>query len=166
MRLRSLGLERRARLLPRSRLRSASPGSGVRPTFVQRIGVSSGGREGHCVSTVARGGRVDSTGAAAVFFIGGILRMAVGATAVGLWLSRGRAVWIRSVSIVISFLAFFVSFVILDGIAKPTLGEVGPIYMSDEAGILVTAIVWLVIAAALLRMRPAASSGDTRFQAA
>ena len=104
---------------------------------------------------VATDGRVDSTGAAAVFFIGGILLMAVGATAVGLWLSRGRAVWIRSVSILISFLAFFVSFVILDGIAKPTLGEVGPSYMSDEAGILVTAIVWLFIAAALLRTRPA-----------
>ena len=114
----------------------------------------------------ATDGRVDSTGAAAVFFIGGIPLMAIGATAVGLWLSRGRALWIRSVSIVISFLAFFVSFVILDSIAKPTLGEVGPSYMTDEAGILVTAIFWLLVAAALLRTRPPASSGDTSFQAA
>lgn len=109
---------------------------------------------------VATDGRVDSTGAAAVFFIGGILLMATGATAVGLRLTRGRAGWVRSLAIVLSLLAFFVSFVVLDSIAKPTLGELGPSYMSDEAGILVTAIFWFLIAGALLRTRSASISEE------
>lgn len=109
---------------------------------------------------VATDGRVDSTGAAAVFFIGGILLMATGATAVGLRLTRGRAGWVRSIAIVISLLAFFVSFVVLDSVAKPTLGQLGPRYMSDEAGILVTAIFWFLVAGALLHVRIASISKE------
>jgi uncharacterized membrane protein len=53
----------------------------------------------------------------------------------------------------LSVVGFFVSFVILDSLAKPTLGEVGPSYMIDEAGILVTALFWLLVAGALVRLR-------------
>lgn len=117
---------------------------------------------GKMVVIVVTDGRVDSTGAAAVFFIGGILFMAVGATGVGLWLTRGRAIWVQVASMLLSVIGFFVSFVILDSIAKPTVGKLGPDYMSDEAGILVTAIVWLLAAAALMRTGPAPSLwGDT-----
>lgn len=109
------------------------------------------------VVIVVTDGRVDSTGAAAVFFIGGILFMAAGATGVGLSLTRGRAIWAQAASMMLSVLGFFVSFVVLDSIAKPTVGKLGPDYMGDEAGILVTAIVWLLAAGALMRTRPAPS---------
>src|SRR6187397_1053924 len=88
---------------------------------------------------VATDGRVDSTGAAAVFYIGGVLLMAIGATAVGLWLTRGRPTWLWVVAMVISFVGFFVSFLVLEGIAKSAFGDAGPSYLSDEIGILVTA---------------------------
>ena len=104
---------------------------------------------------VATDGRVDSTGAAAVFYLGGVLLMAVGATAVGLWLTRGRATWLRVVAMAVSFVGFFVSFLVLEGIAKSAFGDAGPSYMSDEVGILVTAIFWLLAGAVLVRARPA-----------
>ena len=104
---------------------------------------------------VATDGRVDSTGAAAVFYLGGVLLMAVGATAVGLWLTRGRATWLRVVAMAVSFVGFFVSFLVLEGIAKSAFGDAGPHYMSDEIGILVTAIFWLLAGAVLVRARPA-----------
>ena len=104
---------------------------------------------------VATDGRVDSTGAAAVFYIGGVLLMAIGATAVGLWLTRGRPTWLRVVAMVISFVGFFVSFLVLEGIAKSAFGDAGPTYLSDEIWILVTAIFWLVAGALLVRARPA-----------
>ena len=104
---------------------------------------------------VATDGRVDSTGAAAVFYLGGVLLMAVGATAVGLWLTRGRATWLRIVAMAVSFVGFFVSFLVLEGIAKSAFGDAGPSYMSDEVGILVTAIFWLLAGAVLVRARPA-----------
>ena len=103
---------------------------------------------------VATDGRVDSTGAAAVFYLGGVLLMAVGATAVGLWLTRGRAPWLRVVAMAVSFVGFFVSFLVLEGIAKSAFGDAGPSYMSDEIGILVTAIFWLLAGAVLVRARP------------
>ena len=104
---------------------------------------------------VATDGRVDSTGAAAVFYLGGVLLMAVGATAVGLWLTRGRATWLRVVAMAVSFVGFFVSFLVLVVIAKSAFGVAGPRYMSDEIGILVTAIFWLLAGAVLVRARPA-----------
>jgi hypothetical protein len=104
---------------------------------------------------VATDGRVDSTGAAAVFYIGGVLLMAIGATAVGLRLTPGRPTWLRVVAMVISFVGFFVSFLVLEGIAKSAFGDAGPTYLSDEIGILVTAIFWLVAGALLVRARPA-----------
>ena len=104
---------------------------------------------------VATDGRVDSTGAAAVFYLGGVLLMAVGATAVGLWLTRGRATWLRIVAMAVSFVGFFVSFLVLEGIAKSAFGDAGPSYMSDEVGILVTAIFWLLAGAVLVRAGPA-----------
>ena len=115
---------------------------------------------------VATDGRIDSTGVAAVFFIGGVVFMVVGATVVGLWLTTGLALWVRSVLVVLSFLSFFISFVVLDGIAKATLGGVGPDYMRDEAGILVTALVWLLIAVVFILWRPDGSSDPDRPQAA
>ena len=107
---------------------------------------------------VATDGRVDSTGAAAVFYLGGVLLMAVGATAVGLWLTRGRATWLRVVAMAVSFVGFFVSFLVLEGIAKSAFGDAGPSYMSDEVGILVTAIFWLLAGALLVRARPASAT--------
>ena len=107
---------------------------------------------------VATDGRVDSTGAAAVFYLGGVLLMAVGATAVGLWLTRGRATWLRVVAMAVSFVGFFVSFLVLEGIAKSAFGDAGPSYMSDEIGILVTAIFWLLAGALLVRARPASAT--------
>jgi hypothetical protein len=56
----------------------------------------------------------------------------------------------------------FASYVVLDAIAKPTLGQVGPAYMNDEAGILVTAIFWLVVAAILIRTRVGANATPAR----
>jgi len=99
---------------------------------------------------VATDGRVDSDGAAAVFFILGAALMAVGATAIGVLLVGCRSKVALAVAVALSPILFFVSFVILDSIAKPLATDRGAAYWADEAGILVTALAWLAIGITLL----------------
>ncbi len=99
-------------------------------------------------------GRVIDTGAASVFYLAGVALMALGVTAVGLHFTRPAATWIRIVAMLASVIGFFVSYFVIDAVARPTLGQVGPDYMPDEAGILLTAIFWLIVAVVLIRARP------------
>jgi hypothetical protein len=103
---------------------------------------------------------VDSDGAAAVFFILGAALMAIGATAIGVLLAGRRSRGVLAVAL--SPLLFLVSFVILDSIAKPLATDRGAAYWKDEAGILVTGLVWLAIGNVILKVvhRP---SGANRF---
>ena len=104
---------------------------------------------------IATDGRVNSTGAAAVFFLLGAALLVLGAAALGLWLARGRPVVVRVAAALVGPVVFFLSMNIIDSGAKTVLGDLGPAYAEDEWGILFTAILWLAIGlAAVQRLRP------------
>lgn len=106
---------------------------------------------------VATDGRVDSDGAAAVFFILGAALMAIGATAIGVLLAERWSNVVLAATVALSPIVFVISFVVLDSIAKPLVGDRGPAYFDDEAGILVTGLVWLAIGIALRKVVPGPS---------
>lgn len=103
---------------------------------------------------VATDGEVNDEGAAAFFYILGVALMALGATAIGVLLAGRRSRLILGMAVALSPILFVVSFAILDGIAKPLVGDRGPAYWEDEAGILATALAWLMLGIGLLKTIP------------
>lgn len=99
---------------------------------------------------IATDGEVDDEGAAAFFYILGVALMAIGATAVGVFLAGRRSRWLVAVAVALSPIVFFVSYAILDGITKPLVGDRGPAYAGDEVGILTTGLAWLMLGISLL----------------
>jgi thiol:disulfide interchange protein len=103
---------------------------------------------------VATDGAQTDTGAAAALYLAGLVLLALGAAALGLWLTRDRHVTIRIVAALLAPVAFFVSMNVLDSAAKAALDDLGPSYAHDEWGILFSVILWLGIGlAALQRLR-------------
>jgi len=92
----------------------------------------------------ATDGATSDTGAAAIFYLLGVALLAIGSTAVGLWLAAGRHRAVRVLAVVLSPVLFFVSFMLLDSIAKLLVGDAGPAWLEDEAGIGLTAMFWLL----------------------
>lgn len=99
---------------------------------------------------VATDGEINDEGAAAFFYLVGVALMVAGSTAIGVLLARRRARWVLAMAVALSPIIFFASFIILDGIAKPLVGDRGPAYFGEEAGILTTGLVWLVLGIGLL----------------
>ena len=100
---------------------------------------------------IATEGKVNDEGAAALFYILGVALMSVGSTAGGVRLANRRSSLLLIGAVVLSPVVFFVSSSVLDGIAQPLLENRGPAYWEDEAGIVVTALIWLLLGITLLR---------------
>jgi len=119
---------------------------------------------------IATDGQVTHTGAAGASFTIGLWLLAVGAAGLGLRLAKGLDLLMRVILTVgfpfVFVLSFFVfsaiGYVIVAG-ARVIVGDALPRYMLGEAGILISAVVWMVIGAVLLsgsvrKPRNAASS--------
>jgi hypothetical protein len=120
---------------------------------------------------IATDGRVTHTGAAGSSFAIGLGLLSVGAAGLGLRLSMSVDLLVLRVILTVGFtfvfvLSFFVfsaiGYVIVAG-ARVIVGDALPRYMLGEAGILISAVVWMVIGAVLLfgsvrKPRNAASS--------
>jgi hypothetical protein len=119
---------------------------------------------------IATDGRVTHTGAAGSSFTIGLGLLSVGAAGLGLRLTMNVDLVLRVILTVgfpfVFVLSFFVfsaiGYVIVAG-ARVIVGDALPRYMLGEAGILISAVVWMVIGAVLLfgsvrKPRNAASS--------
>ena len=119
---------------------------------------------------IATDGRVTHTGAAGSSFTIGLGLLSVGAAGLGLRLTTSVDLVLRVILTVgfpfVFVLSFFVfsaiGYVIVAG-ARVIVGDALPRYMLGEAGILISAVVWMVIGAVLLfgsvrKPRNAASS--------
>ena len=82
-----------------------------------------------------------SSAAASVFYLLGVALMPAGLAGVAVALAAGRHLVLRVVAGIAGFLSFFVSYVVLEGIAQSLVGDTGPTWLGDEVGILVTGIV-------------------------
>jgi hypothetical protein len=106
---------------------------------------------------VATDGRVVATGAAGAFFDLGFYSLLVGSTGLGLQLTMNQETSMRVVLALLSPLAFVISFAVFSGIGYAILAIGGaivgvspPSYLLEEAGIFLSAVVWLVIGVILL----------------
>jgi hypothetical protein len=73
-----------------------------------------------------------------ILYLFGVLLMVVGATAVGIALLRRFPWWAQLVAAVAAVFALLLFYFVLDGILKPTFEGVGPSWLYEEVGILVT----------------------------
>ena len=102
----------------------------------------------------ANGGSNDSEGpVAALYFAGVALLLAAGA-ALGVAVTAGRPVWLRALAGVAGVVAVLLVYgAVLDPLGKAAVGDAGPSWLPDEAGILLMAAAALVVAAVMLRGR-------------
>ena len=119
---------------------------------------------------IATDGRVTHTGAAGSSFTIGLGLLSVGAAGLGLRLTMSVDLVSRVIITVLFPFVFVLSFFVFSAIgyvivagARVIVGDALPRYMLGEAGILISAVVWMVIGAVLLsgsvrKPRNAASS--------
>jgi hypothetical protein len=92
----------------------------------------------------------------ALLYMCGALGITLGASWVGVWLAGDRPVALAVVlGVLCSLLAFVLYDSVLDPLAKAALGEAGPGWFEDEAGILATGVLWLAVSLAAFNRRPA-----------
>jgi hypothetical protein len=106
---------------------------------------------------VATDGRVVATGAAGAFFDLGFYSLLVGSTGLGVRLTMNQEPAMRGVAAVGSPVMFILSFALFSSIGYAILAVGGtfagispPSYLLEEAGIFISAMVWLVIGVILL----------------
>lgn len=83
--------------------------------------------------------------AVAVFFLLGFVFLLSGSSAVGLWLTRGRGPVVRIGAVLLAAVTFIVSMNLLDPAGEALVGDLGPDYVREEAGILLAALLWLAL---------------------
>ena len=83
--------------------------------------------------------------ATGVFFLLGFALLLTGSSAVGLWLTRGRGPVVRIAAALLSSATFLLSMNLLDPLGEALVGDLGPDYAREEAGILLTALLWLAL---------------------
>ena len=79
-----------------------------------------------------------------VLYLGAILLMVVGSTAVGIALVRNAPWWLQLVAAVAGVVGLFLLYTLLDGVLKAAFGDAGPSWLKDELGIVATGAVCLV----------------------
>lgn len=103
------------------------------------------------VVIAATDGEVTDTGLAAVFFIGGVILLIAGAATVSLRIARGRGRVAHVAGYVAAPVVFIASFLLLEPLGKAVVGDAGPAWLGEEAGIGLVGIVWLAVGIASRR---------------
>lgn len=98
-----------------------------------------------------------ATGAAGAFFDLGFYSLLVGSTGLGVRLTMNQEPAMRGVAAVGAPVVFILSFALFSGIGYAILAVGGafagispPSYLLEEAGIFISAVVWLIIGVLLL----------------
>ncbi|MBA3401375.1 MAG: hypothetical protein H0U05_05225 [Actinobacteria bacterium] len=89
--------------------------------------------------------------AVATFYLLGVVLCAVGSVGVALRLLQRFPRALRIIGAVVSPLAFFATFLLLDGVLVPPTREHLPNWAEVEAGVFLTALIWLAAGAWALR---------------
>jgi hypothetical protein len=79
-----------------------------------------------------------------VFYLGAVLLMVVGSTAVGIALVRNSPWWVQVVAAVAGVIGLFLLYTVLDAVLKGAFNDTGPSWLRDELGIVATGAVCLV----------------------
>jgi hypothetical protein len=92
-----------------------------------------------------------------VFYLGAILLMVAGSTAVGIALARKWPWWAQVLAAVAGVIGLFLLYTLLDAVLKAGFGDAGPSWLRDELGIVATGAVCLVAGVSLGRKMARAS---------
>ena len=87
----------------------------------------------------------------AVLYITAVTLMALGMASLGVALLAGRHVALRAVGAVGGLVAWWLSYVVIDGIAKAIVGDTDPAWLTDEIGIVATGAVLMTVGMLLAR---------------
>jgi hypothetical protein len=90
--------------------------------------------------------------AASTLYVAAVLLMAVGSTWLGTRLAGDRSRPLLAVLVVLSPMAFWASYMLLDAIAAAVVGDSGPGWLQDEVGILATGAAWVTFGLWALRV--------------
>ena len=99
---------------------------------------------------LATDGKETVSGVPALFYLVGLTLLAGGAAGILLRLTAGRPFVLRFAVTLLAPPAFFSTFLALDSLIKPLIPNGWPDYAKDEAGIVATSVVWLVVGLRLL----------------
>ena len=86
-----------------------------------------------------------------VLYLSAVLAMAIGVTAVGIAVLRRSPWWAQVVGAAAAFFALFLLYTVLDEALKAAFDGVGPSWLHEELGILVTGAISLVVGVSLAR---------------
>jgi hypothetical protein len=79
-----------------------------------------------------------------VFYVGAVVLMVLGSTAVGIAVVRNYAWWVQLLGAIAGLIGLFLLYTVLDAVLKAAFGDVGPSWLKDELGIVATGAVCLV----------------------
>ena len=106
----------------------------------------------------------DDSALVSALWVAGVLLMTFGATWIGVRLAGRRPLPVVVAFAVPCLLLPFVTFdAVIDPLAKSALGDAGPAWFEDEAGILATGLIWLAASLpAWLATTPASATPSAR----
>ena len=87
-----------------------------------------------------------------VLYVSAVFAMAIGVTAVGIAVLRRSPWWAQLLGAAVAFVALFVFYTVVDGALKAAFEGVGPSWLHEELGILVTGAIALVVGLSLARV--------------
>lgn len=92
--------------------------------------------------------------ATGILYLTAVTLMALGMAGVGVALLTGRHPMLRAIGGLGGLVAWWLSYMVIEGVAKGVAGETGPTWLSDEIGIVATGAVLMTVG--LLLARPPA----------
>jgi hypothetical protein len=87
----------------------------------------------------------------ALLYLTGVALMALGAATLGVALLAGRHFLIRIAGAIGGLVAWWVSYMLIEGVAQTIVGDTDPIWLGEEIGIVATGAVLMTIGLLLAR---------------
>jgi hypothetical protein len=95
----------------------------------------------------------------AVLYLSAVLLMAIGSGGLAVALLARRHLALRVVGALAAVVAWWIVYVVVDGVTKSAAGDAGPVWLPDEIGIVVTGALLMAVGLLLVR-----STSDARHQ--
>ena len=93
----------------------------------------------------------DESAGASILYVIGVLCLFVGSTWLGTFVAGGRSRFLLAALVLLSPIAFWMSYTVLDGLALALVGDGTAEWLQDELGVAAAGALWLAASAYVLR---------------